>query len=211
MVGSVPIMNLKSSAATAGRSDDDDGEIKFRSLQKEHMNPETVDDMLSKELQQLSFATRSEINEEVHGVRCLAPEETPALLQESLQRLQEELSLLQRQNKAPAYDQTLCRYPHSYIHQVDFKLRFLRAELFDCSKAAVRMSLFLDLLLEFFGQISLERPIQLTDLSKTDMDVLRGGDIQPLPFRDRSGRRLVTTVNQFCLQYPFESRVRKQK
>lgn len=183
-----------------------DDVLKTRSFKKEHMNPATVDDILSKELQQLSFVTRTEINEEVHGVRCLSPEESPKLLRESLQHIQEELSSLREQGTAKAYDQAL-QHTQSYIHEIDIRLRFLRAELYDPKKAAERMALFLDVLLEFYGPIVLERPLQITDLTKQDMEVLRGGDLQPLPFRDRSGRRVVASVNQFTMQYPFEARV----
>ncbi|KAG7373366.1 hypothetical protein IV203_034090 [Nitzschia inconspicua] len=184
------------------------GDLKIiRSLKKEHMNPETVDDILSKELQQLSFVTRTEINEEVHGVLCLSPEETPELLQESLQQLHQELSVLRQSGKACAYEQA-CQHAHSYVHASDFRLRFLRAELHDPIKAAVRMSLFLDLLLEFFGSNVLERPLRITDLTKQEMDILREGDLQPLPFRDRSGRRVIVTVNQFTMQYPIDARLK---
>jgi hypothetical protein len=147
--------------------------------------PEALDDILSRELQQLSFVTRSEINEEVHGVRCLAPEETPELWRESLERLKSELEQLKSSGIARAYAQA-CDIPDSYIHKSKFQLKFLRAELFNSKKAAVRITTFLELYMEFFGPFILERPLQLSDLNKQDLEVLRGGDMQPLPFRDRS-------------------------
>lgn len=56
-------------------------------------DPDLVDDILSRHLLNLSFQQRTEIQEEMHGVKCLAPEETPLLLEESLRLLQIELDI----------------------------------------------------------------------------------------------------------------------
>jgi hypothetical protein len=55
----------------------------------------------------------------------------------------------------------------------------------------------------------LQRPMQLSDLGKDGLDCLRCGDYQPLPFRDRSGRRIIAFVNNFGLQFTIEARVIK--
>ena len=95
-----------------------------------------------------------------------------------------------------------------YVQDIDIRLRFLRCELFNISKAAVRMLTYLDLTRELFGKVVLKRPIQLSDLGKLEMEMLRLGDAQPISFRDRSGRRLMVAMNNFGLQYPLEVRVR---
>ena len=95
-----------------------------------------------------------------------------------------------------------------YVQDIDIRLRFLRCELFNISKAAVRMLTYLDLTRELFGKVTLKRPIQLSDLGKLEMEMLRLGDAQPISFRDRSGRRLMVAMNNFGLQYPLEVRVR---
>ena len=46
-----------------------------------------ADDLLTKELSQLPSQDRNTINEEIHEVRTLAPEETPELLEQSLAEL----------------------------------------------------------------------------------------------------------------------------
>lgn len=51
------------------------------------VNPDYVDSLLSEELRQLDFKTRDEIQEEVHGVRSLARQETPELIERSLKKL----------------------------------------------------------------------------------------------------------------------------
>ena len=45
------------------------------------------DDLLTKELSQLPSQDRNAINEEIHEVCTLAPEETPELLEQSLAKL----------------------------------------------------------------------------------------------------------------------------
>ena len=47
-----------------------------------------VDNMLSKELNQLSVKDRNALVEEIHGVRSLAPEETPELIATRLMQFQ---------------------------------------------------------------------------------------------------------------------------
>ena len=46
--------------------------------------PEQVEELLSNELYNLSLQQRNNYQDEIHGVRCIAPEETPELLQQSL-------------------------------------------------------------------------------------------------------------------------------
>eukprot|EP00535_Pseudo-nitzschia_heimii_P003210 CAMPEP_0197176676 /NCGR_PEP_ID=MMETSP1423-20130617/2519_1 /TAXON_ID=476441 /ORGANISM="Pseudo-nitzschia heimii, Strain UNC1101" /LENGTH=501 /DNA_ID=CAMNT_0042626077 /DNA_START=326 /DNA_END=1831 /DNA_ORIENTATION=- len=166
-----------------------------------------VDDLLTKELLQLSFADRSAISEEIHGVRCMAPKETPDFLKRSLIDLQQQLDAMPYK---PAYDkaQAFARNPEysnkSYINTTGFRLKFLRCELFDVEKAAIRLIRYLDLMFEMYGLIGLKRKILLSDFSKNELQVLRAGFFQIFPFRDRSGRRIMCIVGQMGVQFdPF--------
>jgi hypothetical protein len=166
-----------------------------------------VDDLLSKELLQLSFDDRNAISEEIHGVRCLAPTETPELLSRSLAELQRQLDGMQYK---PSYDkaQDYARHPAtaktSYVNTIEFRLKFLRCELFDAYKAAVRLVKYLDLMVEMYGLFALQRKIVLTDFSKHELQILRAGHFQMFPFRDRSGRRVLCVVGSMGIQYdPF--------
>jgi hypothetical protein len=152
-------------------------------------DPKYVDTLLSKELLRLSLKDRNAIQEEIHGVHCLAPEETPGLLEEALRKLALELEKLPP-DETKAYQQSQ-RLPSTYVNTVDFRLRFLRCELLDAKKAAKRMTFFLNTALEFFGECALERPIRLSDFKKEELKYCRKGRYQWLPFRDRSGRRAV--------------------
>lgn len=159
-------------------------------------NPEQVEELLSTELYKLSLEDRNNFQDEIHGVRCVAPEETPELLCDSLSRMEHELENVVPLDQKQSYLHAKTFKQPTYIHQDDFKLRFLRCELFDASKAAIRMALFLDLLVDIFGSYALERPIRLADFSKRELCEFRKGRFQLLPDRDRglkSGRRI------FCI------------
>jgi len=163
-----------------------------------------VDDLLSKELYQLSVSDRNAVNEEIHGVRCMAPDETLELLKKSLLGLQQQLDTMPYK---PAYDkaQAYARHPAtsatSYINTTGFRLKFLRCELFDAAKAAIRLIKYLDLMIEMYGLFALQRKIELTDFSKHELQILRAGYFQMFPFRDRSGRRVMCIVGNMGIQY----------
>jgi len=165
-----------------------------------------IDDLLSKELLQMSIQDRNTIYEEIHGVQTLAPTETPALIQTALAQLATELMLVHPAHKV-AYERSR-QHRVTYINTAEFRLRFLRCELFDAKKAAIRMVHFLDLLLEVFGEYALQRPIQMTDFNRDEMVIFRSGLQQLLPYRDRSGRRLYASVGGFNVRTPLISRVK---
>lgn len=158
--------------------------------------PQAVNNLLSQELLQLSLQDRNAILEEIHGVKCLAPEETPELLEESLFQLG--LALENDDFIPPHQKQAYIKsqqYQNSYVYHDDFRLRFLRFTLFDPKEAAEKIIKFLDIALELFGEFALERPVQLSDFDARDLKYLREGEFQFLPFRDRSGRRIMAVMN----------------
>ena len=149
-------------------------------------DPNLVEGILTAELMKLSVQNRTEFQEEVHGVRCLAPRETPELLARSLSSLQLEIDTAIPAREKHGYLQSQL-LPETYVNTDDFRLRFLRCELFDVPKAAVRMVRFLELARELYGDFSLERPIRLSDFSRSELKYLRKGHYQVLPYRDRGG------------------------
>lgn len=157
-------------------------------------NPDQVEQLISKELLDLSVSNRNGYEDEIHGVRCIAPEETPELLKTSLEGIMHELDNVIPLDQKGAYLRAK-KFPESYINQDDFLLMFLRCELFDVPKAAIRMVVFLDLLVDLFGEYALERPIRLGDFSKKELVEFRKGRFQLLPDRDRggagTGRRII--------------------
>ena len=187
-------------------NDSEKVKAKLRGYQPLRMDPQIIDDLLIQEMDKLSFKDRNDIYEEIHGVLSLAPKETLELIEQSLIEISLEIDRIK--HKYVAYVEATGISYNPYVHNMEIRLRFLRCELFDVPKAAVRMMKYLDLTRELFGKVALTRPIQLQDLGKMELEMLRVGDAQPMPFRDRSGRRLIVAMNNFGLQYPLEVRVR---
>jgi len=76
----------------------------------------------------------------------------------------------------------------------DFRLRFLRCELFDVPKAVVRFLNYLNLAYELFGEVALHRQIGIEDFTRREMRFVKKGFIQLLPYRDRAGRRVMAIM-----------------
>jgi hypothetical protein len=168
----------------------------------------SVDAIVANELRQLSAGERTNITEEMHGVRSLAREETPELVTESLFSLQQEIGrILQTGCVGPRPSGSTMRQkqqPHAheyyslefatammnspYVFHQDTTLKFLRAGLFDPKEASWRMLTHLNLLFKYFGPEALQRPLRFNDLTLQEQDILREGYIQILPSRDRAGK-----------------------
>ena len=176
---------------------------RFKSLK---MDPKIIDNLLNHEMEKLSFKDRNDIYEEIHGVASLARDETPELVEKSLAEMSKEIHRIK--HKYASYVEATNSF-NPFLHGTEIRLRFLRCDLFDVPKAAYRMLRYLDLTRELFGKVTLTRPIEFRDLGKLEVEMLRFGDAQPMPFRDRSGRRLMVAMNNFGLQYPLEVRVCK--
>jgi hypothetical protein len=177
-----------------------------------NIDPDTIDSLLGKEMNRLSFQQRNNIQEEIHGVRTGASEETPELIKEGLRQIVEELlQLPASEKKAYLRSQEMKRVKqreHSYTDKPDFFLRFLRTELWNAKKAAKRLVMFLDLLLELYGEYALQRPIQMADFTEAELKEIKCGQIQLLPFRDRSGRRVLALVSNLGFDMDPKSKVR---
>lgn len=184
--------------------------------EEHHKALSAVIDMLSRVMSQerlkLSMAVRNAVEEEIHGVRCRAVEETPALVSQSLESFRKELEAAP-DDRRHIYDRIATavaerrgqefhtnhnsnnhRHPtkHYATEDEEFRLRFLRCELFDAKKAVERFLNYLILSEELWGfDIVSQRLVVRADFSKEDYKYLRKGFIQLLPFRDRSGRRVI--------------------
>lgn len=153
-------------------------------------DPDEVDDLLSKELLRLNVNERTACQEEIHGVHCRSPVETPEMVSKALHNLTYELDYRIPPSEKQAYllSQQL---PNSYVQSKGFRMRFLRSSLFDIPQVARRMVQFLDLVLELYGEFALQRPVCLSDFSSNELRLLRLGRFQYLPFGDRVGRRIL--------------------
>lgn len=190
----------------------------------EDLDIQDADDILTQEMMNLSVKDRNDIQEEMHGVKCLAVEETPELVEKALIQLQyvideltpefEKRAYLQSQQppkEIPEHQRILHELhqleplpQQSYVNDINFRLRFLRCDLFDVKKAAKRMLKFLDLVLELFGDYALRRPIRLSDFSKEEIRFMRYGRYQVMPNRDRAGRRVYVMLAQHVLDPKYK-------
>ncbi len=169
-----------------------------------------VDQRLSLSLMRLKFEDRNEIGEEIHGVRSFARDETPKLINESLRKMNFQLECIissPNRDYKHAFEIARC-LPKTFVRDHDFRLRFLRSELFDPAKAAERMIAYLDYVLLLFGVHALSEPLNLNLFNEEESTALRDGVIQLLPFRDRGGRRILVFLSQAMTLKPF-IRVRK--
>lgn len=218
-----------------------------------------VSNIISRELLKLTYNDRNEIYEEIHGVRCMAVDETPELLTRALLEFQNQLDIIpaikkdayneilrlkqlkqiqilkaatahdQKRNKRtnnidnnnnrqpatatatpvppavpPVAESAVC----SFIDDKEFRLRFLRCELFDVRKAAIRFVNYLNLAHELWGGVALTRQIRITDFTKSEMKFFRKGYYQILPYRDQAGRRVITLMGGMGLAVDSIERIK---
>ena len=200
---------------------------------------EAMDNLISQELLKLSYHDRNAINEEIHGVRCLAVEETPELLWLSLNAFQShldrmplcekqvytEIVRLKQQQQLQLVDSTAMSIdqgsqstqwreppkpdgpPYSFVDDEAFRLRFLRCELFDVQKAALRFVKYLKVSYELFGGVALTRLVRISDFSRSELRLIRKGFYQLLPYPDRAGRRVVVLLGGIGSDVDYIERV----
>jgi len=166
-----------------------------------------TDEFLSDELFKMNLEDRETIHEEIHGVRCAAPDESAAFLESSLEEFEKALGALpshktssyrrclaaarQRQQKQQQQKQQQQQQHNYAVHDRDFRLRFLRCELFDAPRAALRFANYLSFVNDLWGPVALEREIRFSDFTTEEAKIFRKGYYQLLPVRDQSGRRVI--------------------
>ncbi|VEU38827.1 unnamed protein product [Pseudo-nitzschia multistriata] len=167
-----------------------------------------VDDLLSKELMDLSVRDRTSIYEELHGVRSLAIKENDSeinkdIVTKALNDLNHTL-----EHRIPAHKKTAFLKAQSflytsgtYVNDLTFRLKFLRCKLFDVDAAALLLVNYLELVQELYGDICLSCPIRLIDVQTTKEErvAFRSGFIQLLPYGDRAGRRIIMITTDALL------------
>ena len=122
--------------------------------------PVDTDSFLARELNQLSIEERSKALEEVHGIPQILNED-PEELEKQFEIMEKELTENIKDKKA--YDRALFLSP-KYVKDRSFRLLFLRAELLDGKKAAIKMVNHFQYKLELFGVEKLVKDIELEDL-----------------------------------------------
>ena len=146
-----------------------------------------VDTLIAKELFQMSLDEREKALDDVHGI-VRSEDEDPNFLNHRLMQLEYHLCSMKYgtvYEEAEQLSEMFVRDPH-------FRTMFLRAEHFDPRPAAQRMLRFFECKKELFGKDKLCTKITLQDLDDDDLEALRSGDGQISPFKDASGRPIMT-------------------
>ena len=206
---------MEMSKPEAYDEDEQSGMVSFYSKMEETVPVELTktNSGLEKELgrtfAQLSMDDRSQIAQEVDGTHCMAPveEETPELLSSSLERLAMELDLISYKKKVGFYESQ--KFPNTYINDPGFRLRFLRSQLFDAREAAIRLLQYCDFVSELFGSCALERQVGLNNFSSQEKKWLMKGYVQLMPYRDKSGRRVIFQIMDSNILVEQITRVRR--
>lgn len=151
-----------------------------------------ADAVLANDLNTMTVDERNSVLDDIHGVRSLNLEdEDPSKLVDSLVHMNH---ALERIEPKTAFHMAVRLDSQYVLRDKHLRVRFLRAEEFDATKAARRFVDYLDFTHELFGAMALMRPIYFYDLTKNEQLVLREGGLQLLPCRDRAGRRILTRI-----------------
>jgi hypothetical protein len=161
---------------------------------------EDIEKLAACEMNQLSMQSREQILYDLHGIsETLIREidETPAFTQDHLAKLQLAINEIPTADRV-AYNIALTNNP-SYVDDPEFQLQFLRSDLFDPQKAAIRYTKHFQAKLELFHEDLLCQDITQDDLGAFYQDSVKclySGWIQELPIRDISGRLVSVLFNQ---------------
>jgi hypothetical protein len=188
------------------------------------MNPATIAELLNREISHLTMEEKKNIDDEIHGFYSRHPSSggEPSMERRRwhFEHFQNEIDKLEARDKRSYLracsiqeGQAALTMIHpgggcSALHVLEenYRLRFLRTTIYDVKKAAIRYCRWLDLLVDYFGEAVLTRPIYLTDLDDDSCSVLKEGTIQLLPGRDRSGRRVIAFMKQLGEGRPLAMR-----
>jgi hypothetical protein len=160
--------------------------------------------ILAKGISELSIRERESVFHDLHGVAEPIDEE-PELIAKSLAELDVEIANTPNRE---AYEQAK-RIDPQYVHNLEFRLMFLRADRFDVKRTASRLVRHFATKLEMFGPESLAREIRYEDLNEGAVKSLKAGNLQLLPLRDRTGRAIASFMPKLRCGSP-EDNVRQQ-
>jgi hypothetical protein len=168
-----------------------------------------VDQITAKELNQLSMERREEALFDVHGIReGHVEQETCEFLNDHLRQMDKALNHSILPSDRQAYDMAMAQ-DATYVQNPDFRLMFLRCDLFDPVKAATRFARHFQAKLELFDSHLLCKDITQDDLNEDGaLKCLYSGWTQELPIRDISGRLVSISYQQVLDEdIPVEEKV----
>mmetsp|Transcript_25573 Transcript_25573/g.36010 ORF Transcript_25573/g.36010 Transcript_25573/m.36010 type:complete len:317 (-) Transcript_25573:98-1048(-) len=144
----------------------------------------TLDSLTSEEIEQ---AERDKF-----GIDQVITEETPEIIQNALEQLDEELQTI---SEKEAYELAEMFCP-DYVRSTNFRLMFLRSTKFDAAQAAQKMVIYWSRKVELFGPDRAFRKMSVRDFEDDEGDrlALALGGICALPEPDEAGRRIIYSM-----------------
>ena len=159
----------------------------------------TMEKIWAKELYEMDFREREDINNEIHGVESSRTiRETPEVVSEGLSllrsyidkelklelKLKLELNTNIENGLTPAarngYERILLSEGDNKVpcvHTKTFLLKFLKACYFDIPEAGIRYFRYIDLSYRIFGDSALKRPPMMTNLTNREQRYLKMGQL----------------------------------
>ncbi|CAJ1969896.1 unnamed protein product [Cylindrotheca closterium] len=140
---------------------------------------------LASEMNRLSVQERSNALDDLH---CVGEEvqETPDMIQKALADFDQAV----RKEQNPFYEMAM-NQNRAYVEDPTFRLKFLRAKLFNAREAVRKMMSLLECKAKYFGHGKVGREITLDDLSEEDKQLMLSGIYHIQDGRDRNGRLIL--------------------
>lgn len=150
-----------------------------------------AEEFLASELSKVSIQERHKAMDDVH---CVGEElqEDPSMLERGLREFQKELAELAR---ADRIYQLAVNQNQSYIEGENFRLMFLRANMYDAKRSVRQMLNLLRYKAQYFGEDKVGREITLDDLDPDAIDFVYSGRFHMQREKDRFGRHVVYLFN----------------
>ena len=164
---------------------------------------EAAERIIAAELNGLTIQERVDALDDLHCVGK-GEEDDPEMIQKALENFEEEV----RKANHPAYELAVIKQ-NPNVQDSEYRLRFLRAAVFDIKKAVQQMLSLLQYQAEYFGIDALDRKIALSDLKDEEVRVILQGMCHFSTQTDRSDRYVAYCFsNVFLAAIPVETMVR---
>mmetsp|Transcript_27528 Transcript_27528/g.51660 ORF Transcript_27528/g.51660 Transcript_27528/m.51660 type:complete len:464 (-) Transcript_27528:1073-2464(-) len=145
-------------------------------------------ELAERELLHMKPSERTVVYSDLGGAQHMDPE-WPEGRARALAELEAKVRAMD-ENQTKAFRLAQAMAPE-YTDSTAFRLKFLRADVFDTEKAARRLVKHFEEKLVLFGREALGRDITLRDFSEDDLDSLACGGLQILPRPDQFGRLIL--------------------
>ncbi|CAJ1937614.1 unnamed protein product [Cylindrotheca closterium] len=162
-----------------------------------------TEEFLAAEMNKLSAQERAKVLDDLH---CVGEElqETPEMIQQSLSEFDYLVQNCDDRIYSIAVNQN-----RAYVEDSEFRLKFLRANMYDTRKSVHQMMSFLNQKALYFGEDKVAHDIAASDLNEDEVELMRSGFFQIQDGRDRNGRVMVYhSVTRIPSQCTIEKMVR---